>query len=61
MFTISEFEEGLIDRGITYRVSVNPVLMFDWWIETDDMTIDELCDDFIEHFELSVVSSSSNS
>jgi hypothetical protein len=35
--------------------------MFDWWIETDDMTIDELCDDFIEHFELSVVSSSSNS
>jgi len=62
MFSIGEFEDALIDRGISYRDfdELRP-MMFDWWVETENMTIDELCDDFIEHFELSVVSLSSNS
>jgi hypothetical protein len=62
MFTISEFGEALVDRGITFRdfFRLRPMI-YDWWRETDNMTIDELCDDFIDHFELSVVSSHSNS
>jgi hypothetical protein len=62
MFTLVEFEQELIKR----RVKFNLLLLLQpqishWWSETNDMTLEELCDDFIEHFELSVVSLSSNS
>lgn len=53
MFTLKEFEGELGEKGMTFDQLVEySQQIYDWWLETDDMTVQELCDDFLHHFGL---------
>jgi hypothetical protein len=62
MFTYLEFEQELINRIVRFNfLCVLQPHIYQWWSEKNDMTLEELCDDFIKHFKLPGVSSHSNS
>lgn len=52
-YTIENFENGLLQKGISYEVlEKHKQQIGHWFYETEDMTIEELVDDFIHHWDL---------
>jgi hypothetical protein len=52
-YTLEQFEECLMNCGLT-REDLDDKQQFirDWYYETEDMTLYELVEDFIQHFDL---------
>ena len=47
--TIEDFENNLLDLGLTREtLEENKQFIRDWFYETEDMTFDEMVEDFLE-------------
>jgi len=48
-YTIIDFENNLLDLGLTREtLEENKQFIRDWFYETEDMTFDEMVEDFLE-------------
>jgi hypothetical protein len=53
IYSFEDFENGLLERGVSQKtLEEYQYKMCHWYDETDDMNLEELIDDFIEHFDL---------